>query len=152
MRLEPLRQWQCDTCKHLIENPSDGVVEYRHMFDVFAPDNHADIQIVHDRRLNDGLCQRAAALHRDIPLDELSAERGLLRMLGVQSTDSSWAETVRRVLVPHYEEGRRWFKEARAEGWEVIETKITPDKLVAIIETYASRPSRPAPSPHSPQP
>jgi hypothetical protein len=59
-------------------------------------------------------------------------------MLSVQSSDPSWSETVRRVLVPHYEQARFFFEQARADGWEVIEEKLSKEKLVAIIEAFTS--------------
>jgi hypothetical protein len=133
-RLNSLTQWFCDECGRIIEKPLDGTVEYR---TALGPDrvHHSGFRIVHNGNGNEGLCRSSRG--SDIPLDLLSREKGLLRLLGRQSDDPSWAETLRRVLVPHYEEARRHFDRARADGWEVIDDMLSGEKLLAIIEAFA---------------
>ncbi len=58
-------------------------------------------------------------------------------MLGVQSSDPSWAEAVRRLLVPYYEEARYYFKKARADGAEIIDEKLTSQELLLIIKKFS---------------
>ena len=89
---------------------------------------------MHNGNVGNGVCQGDAKA--DIPLEDLAGERGILGLLGRQSSDPSWAEVVRRIVVPHYEEARVWFDDARRDGWEVIEDKLTKDKLVAIIDAF----------------
>lgn len=58
-------------------------------------------------------------------------------MLNRQSSDPSWAETVRRVSVPYYEEARPWFDEAASDGWETQhKDKLSCEKLIAIIQAF----------------
>lgn len=136
MPLEPLLQWRCDSCGRLIERPRHGTVTYGYVPNAEPYRRHVDFRIVHNGNVENGVCQGAA--HADILLDDLVRERGILKLLGRQSIDPSWAETVRRVLVPHYEEARAWFDAARADGLEVIDEKLSKEKLLAIIKMFTS--------------
>ena len=42
----------------------------------------------------------------------------------------------RRVTVPHYEEARRYFKEAAADGQDVNPEKFTEERLRAIVKAF----------------
>jgi hypothetical protein len=145
--MEPLTQWWCDACGELIENRQEGAVEYR--FDRQAPKEscHQSFRIVHngnagDRGRPDGLqgCIEKGTDKRgfgEAPLTDLMDERGILRMIGWKSTEATWDETFRRISVPYFEEARRLFERAAADGDEIIPEKLSTPTLKAIIAKYA---------------
>ena len=54
---------------------------------------------------------------------------------------ASWAEVVRRLCVPHFEEARQYFQDAKADGEFVDHNEASTffqRKLLDIIERYGS--------------
>jgi hypothetical protein len=147
MPMEPLTQWWCDACAELIETREQGALEFR--YDLSAPEErrHQCFRIVHngnagDRGRADGLlgCMERGTDKRglgDVPLTDFVDGLGVLRMLGLKSTDRTWDETFRRISVPYFEEARRAFKLALADGHQTIPEKLTTRSLKAIIAKYA---------------
>lgn len=125
MKLLPLSQWKCDACGRIIERPEVGWVEW-----MAGPTRgtkaHA-FRIVH----NSSRCQYPSTgrVH-DIHLVHLLGPDGLVTLLallvpggqtgnreeGVAGLDE-WAELVRRLHVPHYEEARQYWADADADGY-----------------------------------
>jgi hypothetical protein len=147
MRLQPLQQWKCDACGQIIERPDVGWVEW-----LAGPTQGTKahgFRIVH----NSNLCQypSSARVH-DIHLLHLVGSDGLATLLsllapgrpagnredGVTSIDE-WAELVRRVQVPHYEEARQYWADAKADGFFAEPEQQAPYSqatLIRVLERY----------------
>jgi hypothetical protein len=141
MRLQPLRQWYCDECGELIERPRDGTVAYDSIREPSGEWHAVRFRIVHNGNVRNGECQGSpggGAVLGDKLLEDLAGSRAILSMLGTQSSDPTWAEVVRRVAVPLYEEARRYFRAAVSAGEEIIHDKLTDEKLTRIIATYGN--------------
>lgn len=138
MTLAPLAQWRCDACGRLIGNANEGVVQFHYVNDAPVERREVDFRIVHGGNAEDGSCitRRSGLGLGDMPLRDLVGERAILKMLGHQSTDPTWAEVFRRVCVPYYEEARHLFDKARMGGWEVIPEKLSVEKLMGIINAF----------------
>lgn len=159
-KLRPLEQWVCDTCGDVIEQPSDGWLEWVR--------NDADgrvggFRVVHhykasprrspDPNVRTNGCYRDP---RELPLDlhlHHVLERGIVHVLseldlgdvhdpngkhpGVTSI-REWANLMRRLFVPFYEQARFFFaEEQRDEGIDDNEVALYESgRLERIIDKY----------------
>jgi hypothetical protein len=134
--LRPLEQWICDTCHELIEKPRDGYLEW------LSGGGGGDIWTIHGFRIvhhsprsprqPDGNCYRYTRHpdRQDLDLDVFVGPDGLGRLLswlalapGQEGPSShpdnpgELVELIRRLHLPHYEEARLYFNEARGDGF-----------------------------------
>ena len=148
--LQPLQQWICDTCGGLIEFPEAGWLEWiDHQFQA------SEFRIVHHKSAchqhtgKRGLCDnhlnyfvgedRLACLYSFLdngPILDPESER-TLRAKNIRE----FAELLRRLTIPHYEEARQYFDEARTDGFFDGSNEYSvysQDYLREIIEAYGS--------------
>ncbi len=149
MRMLPLKQWKCDACGRVIEDPEVGWVEW--VGGSTRGTKAHGFRIVH----NSSRCQYPSSSRvHDIHLTHLLGPDGLDRLLamltpgwhtgsreeGVTHLDE-WAEVVRRLQIPYYEEARQHWSNAEADGFiTVSEQRATVDQatLLAILSRYGS--------------
>tara|TARA_R110002110_G_scaffold397857_1_gene613225 strand:- start:284 stop:754 length:471 start_codon:yes stop_codon:yes gene_type:complete len=153
--MEPLRQWVCDKCGDLINSANEGVLQWT---DYEAKDHRYYIStgfyIVHNN-INCSFYKREEPV-KDINLSEISGEIGILHMLsffdkgifienqypGLRLTNNdirSLSEIWRRMQIPHYEEARLYYNEARMDGLLNGENEIsmhTQRVLLKMIKKY----------------
>lgn len=152
----PLQEWTCDTCHKRINAPEDGFLEWLHG----GPDNRSSIygfRIVHHSprspRKPNGNCY----LYTDEPnrqdahLDQFVGPDGLARLLcwvaqvpgGETQTRAQnpeeLVELIRRLHIPHYEEARNLFDQARADGFlegSAASNWFRQENLLWVINHY----------------
>lgn len=154
MALEPLKQWFCDRCGEVIEKPEDGWVHWRRGEDRKI---HS-IEILHHLRASPKGGRQGCYpqdLELDMHLETMLGERGLARLLAMIDVGAfhdeegeyvgrvrdlrNWAEVVRRLHLPYYEEARRYFDEARGNGdlEGINEVALyLPSNLKGLVEKY----------------
>lgn len=158
--MKPLMQWVCDKCGGLIVKPSDGWLEWLsgHNEDGTDAPSHG-FKVVHHSEaspLGDEGCYHYELEYdrSDTHLDEMIGPNGLAKFLAMLSPgpvfdeptaprrpvdESEYAECLRRLMIPHYEEARLYFDEARSDGLFDEANEIwgcMQDNLQAIIERY----------------
>lgn len=156
-KLRPLEQWICDTCGEIIESVEDGWFEWME-----DGDNGArEFRIVHHstasplRETNPAGCYQhhGKAGHRDVHLRNVIGQ-GLPRLINFvhlgpyfggddHSTRfaiaSEFAEILRRLLLPCYEEARDYQAAAEQDGYPFDLNEITiytEDHLEGLIRQY----------------
>jgi hypothetical protein len=159
--LEPLKQFICDTCNQLIEYPEDGWLEWLECFD---EKQHRILQkefrICH--RISG--CRRHAN-HADVQkigLEAFTGEPGMIWLIGnlergfipehlkfdhdykgIPVLDMrEYAELMRRIMLPHYEEARGYFDQAEDDDHFLhvdATVMLTSETLKGIIEKYSSQ-------------
>lgn len=156
MKLEPLRQWICDTCGEVIEKPEEGYVQF---IDSDNDGEYDDFIIVHHSAYSPlkgkNKCYRNGYVDLDLP-SFLGAD-GLSRLIGLvdpgefyypdfptpkTSNFRKWITLVRRLQTPYYEEARLYFEQAKADGWLDGMSEDAPYKeafLQQIIQKYRHR-------------
>ena len=159
-KMEPLKQWICDTCHGLIRCPEDGYVEWLHGED--PPYNVRGFRIVHHApaspRKPDGDCYLYTkhAGRNDLDLKGFVGPLGLVRLLsfidvgpyhqreyGTHRVDDlrGWTEVFRRLHLPYYEEARlHWYK-ALEDGYFDGCNEVwlyMPETLKTLIERYGA--------------
>jgi hypothetical protein len=117
LMLTPLRQWYCDVCDEVIENPETGYV-------IWKTDDRLlkyDFKIIHKARcdLDDHQCSMEVG--KFLGLDGITRCLSFLSLGPVKATlGSTWQQVrdidefvdlVRRLQTPYYEEARRLFTE-----------------------------------------
>lgn len=131
MALVPLKQWYCDRCGRLIDDPEQGWVHWRCDDDR----NVFDIEILHHLTASPRGGQRGCYpvhLDSDMPLTAMLGPRGIVELLSMVDAGAyhdpdgrnvgkvtdlrNWTEVFRRLHLPYYEEARRYFDQARHEG------------------------------------
>lgn len=153
MRLTPLKQWICDTCRQVIESPDDGWLEW------ITDDDHAaqGFRIVHHMPKSprrNGCYQHGKNDHRqDTHLSDFVGVDGMAYLLAlldagycdpnggcdVKST-REFADLVRRLQVPHYEEARLYWSKAEQDGYFDGANQVSPytqATLTRIVEQYS---------------
>jgi len=159
MKLKPLKQWICDTCREVIASPADGALEWLEDDD----GRPYDFRIVHHlpaspRRetkpdlgcyghsRNPGSSQETlrdfvgpdglAHLLMFIDIGQIDPDN-----VGPHAKDArEVAELMRRTQVQHYEEARQYWREAEKDGLFSDANQISPykqDTLKDIITRYA---------------
>jgi hypothetical protein len=150
MRLETLKQWVCDTCGELIKKPEEGWLEWQVERRSDGGYWTFDYRICHHLlssprdRENNGCYQNDGGHNH---LDDFLGPDGLTRLIekvgrGEVKDPKSWAEAVRRLFTPGYEEARQYFAEAFEDGeLDQIEEgeRATLNALRRIIRIYGSK-------------
>jgi len=146
MRLKPREQWICDDCGQVIEHATQGMVEWLHEDDEHDNRKHYGWRIVHHTpasprnpyrpkraKLNSECCYKYSHVPHSCSthLDDFVGPDGLPRILGMIDRGplidkphdvphvrnlQEWAEFVRRLALPFYEEARLYWKQAEAAG------------------------------------
>ncbi len=163
VKLEPLKQWQCDSCGELIESPKDGWLEWLsdedHLAYGFKIVHHLPASPYKDRREEGCYHYDRHTRRMDTHLDEFLGEDGLAHLLmfldvGVVDPDSKgpwvrdireFVELTRRLATPYYEEARQYWSRAEAEGYFSDANQVSPylvGTLKKIIEKYGERGDR----------
>jgi hypothetical protein len=157
-KLEPLQQWNCDTCGEIIEKPEDGYLEW--LDDRPEVDNAYGFRIVHHapkspRKSKGSDCYYPREkLSSSGPLKWFLGADGILRLSsfidlgkefneiyeGPQVSDlREWTVIFRRLHLPFFEEARGYLPQARAGDYgEHNEYDFyAHDTLQEIIERYS---------------
>lgn len=153
MRLEPLKQWFCDTCGEIIEKPEDGYLQWRRNSDFKIE----DFVIVHHKvasPLNhdkDGCYKRH--YNSDNSLVEFLGDRGLVNLHSLADPGPyhmpefdmfvndvrKWLEIYKRLHLPYYEEARQYWDRAINDGYFGDSNEIyiyLPNNLKRMIDYY----------------
>ena len=129
--LIPLKQWYCDSCGEVIDEPKNGWLERYH--DRGKLGNYEGYRIVH----NDTKCmyddKRLFAENKslsDMHLTAYVGPDGLISLLSdiefnVAKDNSELVEIIRRLHIPYYEEARKYHYVAEEEGFFDGENEIT---------------------------
>jgi hypothetical protein len=152
MRLEPLKQWICDTCGQVIERPEDGYVQFNRDDDGVID----DFTIVHHLSaspLKNSTKNGCYKYDFDNGLEYFLGYDGLVRLHSLLdagkyhqpeyevsvSNIRKWSETYKRLHLPYYEEARMYFERTKADGYFEDANEIycyKPENLKAMIERY----------------
>ena len=154
--LIPLKQFVCDTCGQVIENPNEGWVEWLSSFD-------EDLQRIQKKEFrichHNIKCQKHAnkLACADLPLTEFHGEMGMIKLISFLDIgiyhDKDWkgsnvhnireyAELLRRFTLPYYEEARQYWEEATNDGYLEDGNELTiykTDFLKRLITEYNSK-------------
>lgn len=153
--MEPLKQWVCDVCGHVIENNEDAYV-------VWGRDKSGKInkmRIVHKNyRLDDGTktgCDWDQITYNEsLPISCFLGAEGIAQLLALIDPGCFhvedyadriadvrlFVEMFRRFQIPYYEEARFYLSRARADGflWDSNEVDMyLPSTLKKVIDEYA---------------
>ena len=153
--LAPLKQWVCDRCSEVIQKPEDGFLEW-----LADGDAVSGFKIVHARGASSrgGECfHYTDHLNRaDMHLSYYLGPAGLSALLGLldpgayhaptpaaasATTTREFVETARRLHVPYFEEARRYWDRAEADGLfdgSNEDTLYAPEFLQSLVKRYAS--------------
>jgi hypothetical protein len=155
--LRPLQEWICDACGETIASSADGWLAWR-----CAPGApglpgrlFSDFRVLHRA----GCVEPAPDPASGAPLSGFCGASGIVRLLvfvdaprtadptgaahGVAS-GREYAELVRRLTVPYYEEARQYWVSAAADGgrrWGVGLALQTAAQLRALIAAYGPAPA-----------
>ena len=156
--LKPLAEWICDECGQVIASAEEGFVEWLHI-----EGKPVDVRIVHHapasplKRKDGCYAYSDEANRQDMHLTDFVGPDGLAHLLSLIDdgpllraegeknitpgvTSASWTEAVRRLQLPHYEEARRHFGKAKADGVFVEANELWPymqANLLGIVKRYA---------------
>jgi hypothetical protein len=151
MELEPLEQWICDTCGELIAEAKDGWLEWQRKERPDGSYGRFAFRICHHllasprKKENPEGCYRNKQSHNH--LREFLGPDGLTAFVGMIERGEiddlkNWAEIVRRLFTPGYEEARQHFREAVEEGLleDVDEGRMaTVETLARITNDFRNR-------------
>ena len=150
--LRPLRQWICDVCGELVASPADGLLEWRVEERAGGTPRTllSGFRLVHAEGCRAADCPAAA-------LTRYTGRGGFARLLtfldpplaadaggaahGVASP-REYAELLRRLYVPYYEEARQYWVAAMrdcAPGDAAAVAALAPEALQALVERHAER-------------
>ncbi len=154
--LTPLEQWYCDNCGEVIQSAREGYLEWlndgkAHSFKIV---HHAPAS---PRRPGGGDCYHYTRHRhrRDINLDSFVGPAGMARLLSfldvgpIHDPDAEhspqvqnmreFAELMRRLTIPYYEEALRYWSRADADDYFGGANEVwiyLPDTLRTLIERY----------------
>lgn len=152
MILEPLKQWICDTCGQIIVKPEDGYVQFNRdingQYDDFIIVHHATTSPL--RGTNRKNCYKYDS---DCDLESFLGHHGLVEVLSFidagpyhlpdfslrVSNIRKWADFVKRLQLPYYEQARMFWNRASSDGYFGDSNEIyiyTPGNLKRMIEHY----------------
>ena len=143
--LIPLKQWYCDSCGEVINEPNDGWLEWYHEQGEIG--NNEGYRIVHhDRRCmyNSRKLFLENKSLSDMHLSDFIGSDGLVSLLShIEFNDvkdnSELVEIIRRLHVPYYEEARKYHHVAKENGFFSEENEVTrylQSTSKYIIENY----------------
>lgn len=156
--LKPLEQWICDNCGEVIETVDHGWIEWVRDEERRAEQFH----IVHNRGVSPLLDKgRDCYFHTEHPrradqhLHYFIGADGLVKLLSLLDIGDAiyrdgsresrvgdvkgYTEILRRLMVPHYEEARLYFAQAREDGMFDGANEVFPyvqDTLQEIVRRY----------------
>jgi hypothetical protein len=167
MKLKPLKQWICDGCHQIIEDPEQGWVEW---LTVLVEDSvrNKEFRIVHHAeyspRKPHSNCYRygwgeppAPNLLSTTDLTDFVGQSAIPHLLMLIDPGPchqkqyqgptvenlrEWADFARRLTIPYYEEARVHWQKAIADGLFEGHNEISiysPDMLKRIIKRYGTR-------------
>ena len=145
MRLIPLKQWLCDSCGEVIEDPEDGWFEWHSAKDYTI----SNFRIVHHRlscMYNEAALKEQGIMVADHHLSVVIGSRGLAYWLfaielsetGKASKIKNLVELVgilRRLHIPYWEEARLYWDRAYRDGFH-DGCDFGESNLQSIIEEY----------------
>ncbi|MEG6549577.1 hypothetical protein V6C53_04975 [Desulfocurvibacter africanus] len=157
--LVPLQQWVCDSCGGIIEKPEDGWLEWLHKKEGLG---YHGFRIVHHASASPRAPHRNCYTYndrRELLMDGhlhwYVGECGLPSLLSKLEIGKyhskeplcmigdmrNYIDTMRRLLIPYYEEARLYLDEAWAEEYSGTNEigLYAPETLKRIIEEYAGR-------------
>ncbi|MCD7975689.1 MAG: hypothetical protein LUG51_00500 [Tannerellaceae bacterium] len=162
--LEVFKQYVCDECGALIESPSQGLLEWRNKLDSNGKTIATGFRIVHHIVVSPLRGVRPEGCYRYAPDSPDSECRPLSSILPVAtpflmaflhpgcfhsaSRDScrikdfnEFADLVRRLTIPYYEEARIYFEEALEDGFNYCdkETVFRETNLQSLIRRYKGK-------------
>lgn len=168
-KLQPLKQWYCDTCREIIKQPDQGYLQWKDKEVGSGKDSRYvkfGFRIVHqylyspykETRGSDGCYYSNAERGGDFDLPEFLGLSGLIHAAnwidlgsawyseypGAEVEDlREWAVIFRRLHLPYYEEARFYLERAKS-GFEFGDNNevsfYLPETLKAIIEYYTEEP------------
>jgi hypothetical protein len=149
--LEPLKQWVCDTCGELIKKPEEGYVQFHRKSD----GTYDDFIIVHHKLSSPykGTKKGCYKYNSDCDLTEFLGDHGTIQLLTFIDIGPyhmpefksrtvnyrKWVDFFYRLQLPYYEEARRYWNRASADGYfgNINEVAIyQPKYLKEMIEHY----------------
>ena len=158
MKLEPSREWVCDSCYRVIKSAEDGAVEWLKDKDKDAGHYKAHgFKIIHNEISSPGHPCNTCSIYRSLPgkceaaLKEFVGTDGLVTLFHFLDPNPDLEyrgpavrevrellEFARRVQLPRYEEARLYWPKAEADGLleDTAWTAYRPDYLEIIIEKY----------------
>ena len=164
--LEPLKQFICDKCGQIIEKPEDGWVEWLHREDpLTGRRKNQGFKIVHHSAaspISDGT-RRVRCYHYDNRADRSDnhleyflGDSGLPILYGMIDSGPDFVdqkyvpevasvreymEFLRRLTLPYYEEARKYWYEAKSNGFFDSGNEVwayLPDTLQWLIKDYGT--------------
>jgi hypothetical protein len=154
MQLEPLRQWICDTCGELIARPEDGWVEWQNEKQKTSEPEprYYDFRIVHQivasprREERTEGCYAPNHQMMSSHLHHLLGPDGLIGWIehierGTVKDLDGWAEMMRRLYIPYYEEARLYLADARDDGYvdSGNEKRLCQETLQGLVKHYRDK-------------
>jgi len=157
--LEPLKHFICDTCGRVIEDPADGVVEWlegtnsegRYIASQFRIEHRAspmsnDLSVCMHHRHSSADCDVDLDLYLETAQAQLYCLLSPFSYEDPRGTGISliadyykYAEFLRRVTIPYYEEARQYFPQMEQNGEMRENSEIlffSEENLKRIIEKY----------------
>lgn len=155
--LEPSEQWFCDTCGQVIQSASEGWLEWlsgpphfvRHGFRIVHHFKHSPLakEAGTEHSSEGPSCYQYERKpgREDDHLGVFTGYDGLMVLLDMlqdrpRANTDEWAEVVRRLHVPYWEEARQHFSEAEEDEFfpdpDVLGAR-TVKTLKAIAERYS---------------
>lgn len=145
IKMTPLKQWICDSCGLVIEEPEDGWLEWYRELDT---EKETGFRIVHHKKIcmynaQQQYNERKSVM--DMHLDNYVGSDGLVKLLTILEYHSlkdkrDVVEIIRRLHVPHYEEARQYWLQAKADGYFDGANEVFPyiqSTLLDIISRYS---------------
>lgn len=151
MKLEPLKQWICDTCGEIIEKPEDGYVQWNKNDDLLID----DFVIVHHRTASPLKESKNACYKYDFDsnLESFLDYKGLVNLHSLVDPGPyhmpeckifvkdfrKWLDFYKRLQLPYYEEARLYWERAMHDGYFGDSNELyiyLPENLKAMIKYY----------------
>ncbi len=164
--LKPLEQFFCDKCGGIIEKPEHGWVEWESKIEGnslkqwgFKIVHHSSFSPIMDKQKRDGGCYHYQnSLHRsDLHLDCFLGNYSMPELLSFLDIGPyhnpvydgpnvfnmrEFVEFARRLTIPFYEEARKYWSIALADGYFADANEIwiyLPENLKQLIEKYSDK-------------
>lgn len=148
MKLEPLHNFICDECGQMIENVDDGwlesILDHEMYYSGFRIVHHITTSPLNRKYGCYYDPDRIPGTISDMYLNHYTGIDGLAELMSVfgdKLRDSAeLVEIVRRLHLPHYEQARLYWQQAKADGYAGEANEAWPYKqknLKGIIQMYA---------------